>query len=372
MSFIDDIGKFISGIPIVGNITDEIDRGAYQTLGKPLEWLGLVNGLDDWKSKSHLAGIIAATYGLGGWAAAPEAAGLDVGAGISASAAAEAAAAEAAAVGGEMAGFTGAPAFDLGATLTPTATALAEETAAAGSYGGLTGAESVIPEAASPLASNPALPDIPAASAVADVAPAATAGPGAAPGVEALPSAAGLSTGAETLTSADFGSGATKFMDSPLKWTGEAITGNPFKSLMALNALNSLNKADMMKGGNTAQQESYDKYLNAINPDEATKNAQLNVLKSNITEQGTLAQRRMDDTLAARGIRGKGKAAPAGDLSEAKRKAENAAYNQIFGKFNVPTTPGPVNYSPSVGNIAAGDATNVANQLLAMQLMRGR
>ena len=341
------------GVKEVGNLFPDSTPilGGMKQLGQ---------GMRDYSGPISTAAMMAlGAYGAGGGFAAP---GLESAAGMSTGAETLTAADFGAAGLGAGEGAAAPAAFDLSTALTPTATALAEETAAAGNYGGLTQAGSVFEEA--PLAANPALSAVPA-----------PATPLPAP---AIPAAAtpgymgeGVMSPAE-MSAIDAGSGATKFMDNPLQWTGEAITNNPFKSLIALNALNSLNKADMMKGGNEAQQQSYSNYLGAINPDETTKNAQLNVLKSNISEQSGLAQRRLDDTLAARGIRGKGRAAPTGDISEAQRKAENEAYNQIFGKFNVPGAPGPANYSPSAGNLAMGDATSVANQLLALQLARGR
>jgi hypothetical protein len=58
-----------------------------------------------------------------------------------------------------------------------------------------------------------------------------------------------------------------------------------------------------------------------------------------------------------------------GDVSEASRLAKNAAYNKIFGTYNVPGSPGPANYSPSAGNLAVGNAAQLTNYLLPLYQM---
>jgi hypothetical protein len=139
--------------------------------------------------------------------------------------------------------------------------------------------------------------------------------------------------------------------------------------MAGLNVANSFNQANMMKGVNDAQQKSYQDYLNAINPTPAVKQTQYNTLAGNVDTQANIAQKQTADSLAARGIRGKGAAAPVGDVSEASRMAKNAAYNKIFGTYNVPGSPGPANYSPSATNIGVGNASQLTNYLLPLYQM---
>lgn len=151
------------------------------------------------------------------------------------------------------------------------------------------------------------------------------------------------------------------------------IKGNPIKStlgaLAGANLLSSLTSASMAKDANTAQQESYDKYLNTLNPPDTVKDVRFGALAENARAQGVIAQKRIDDSLAARGIRGRGIAAPTGDTTEAIRKSINDAYNQIFGTYNVPGSPGPANYSPSPGQLFAGNAGQMAAQGIPLALL---
>lgn len=180
--------------------------------------------------------------------------------------------------------------------------------------------------------------------------------------LEADIAAGEIPAGTDVLSSFGAGQGVKDAATGSMKWVGE----NPLSSLMVLNLLNSWNQANMMKGGNEAQQQSYLDYLKNINPTEEQKMAQLNAARADIAAKSTLTQKKLDETLAARGVRGKGKVAETGDLAEKRRLAENAAYNMIWGKTNVPTAPGPVPYAPSVGNLAAGSTA----QLFAQELAR--
>lgn len=172
----------------------------------------------------------------------------------------------------------------------------------------------------------------------------------------------------------------------------DLITKNPTmlpgSAMAIMNLLNSKNKAGMMGDLNTAQQQSYKDYtgaqtknytdyLNAINPPADVKSSQFNTLLSNVNTQATLAAKRTADAMAARGVRGRGTAAPSGDLSEARRKAASDAYNQIYGKFNVPSgplniAPGPANYAPSTGDVATSDLTSTSNYLLPLMMMMSK
>jgi hypothetical protein len=157
-----------------------------------------------------------------------------------------------------------------------------------------------------------------------------------------------------------------------MKWVGENKLKSAGLGLMASNVISSMNQSNMMQGANEAQQQSYKEYLNALNPTEDVKSSRYNALASNVRSQSTAAQKKIDDALAARGVRGKGKAAPAGDVSEAEREALNQAYNQIYGTYNVPGSPGPTNYSPSGTNLAVGNTTQLASQALPLMLLMSK
>lgn len=154
--------------------------------------------------------------------------------------------------------------------------------------------------------------------------------------------------------------------------TGGWIKENPIKSILAANALSSVLQSGMMGDVNKAQQESYANYLNAINPPEAVKRARYGALAENARTMGTLTQKRIDESLAARGVRGKGRAAPTGDVAEATRKSLNDAYNMIFGQYNVPGGPGPVNYAPSAGQLAGQSTAQMAAQGIPLMLLMSK
>lgn len=115
MSWLSDLGDFISGIPIVGNVTDFIDKSVYDTFDVIGQGLGLnkANNLlgmseDQFRNQiMHPIGIAAATYGLGSALSAPTAVGE--------AGAAGAAGAEGAIAGGTAAGSEAIPAIAAGA-----------------------------------------------------------------------------------------------------------------------------------------------------------------------------------------------------------------------------------------------------------------
>ena len=157
--------------------------------------------------------------------------------------------------------------------------------------------------------------------------------------------------------------------ESALDWVGNNKMKTAGLALMANNILGSFNQADMAGDVNQAQQQSYQKYLDTINPPESVKQVRYQALAKNAETQSALARKRLDESLASRGIRGKGMAAPSGDMSEAERSSLNNAYNAIFSQYNVPSTPGPVDYAPSAGNLAAGNTTQAVNQMIPLMLM---
>lgn len=97
MSWLSDLGDFISGIPIVGNVTDFIDKSVYDTFDVIGQGLGLnkANNLlgmseDQFRNQiMHPIGIAAATYGLGSALSAPASIGEGAAAGSAGMAGAE-------------------------------------------------------------------------------------------------------------------------------------------------------------------------------------------------------------------------------------------------------------------------------------------
>lgn len=150
------------------------------------------------------------------------------------------------------------------------------------------------------------------------------------------------------------------------------IQGNPRTALgaglMGMNVLKSMSAAKAAGDLNKAQQQSYQDYLSAINPPESVKAARSNQLLSNVNTQYSKAARQLENALAARGVRGRGAVAPLGDLAQAKAKSMGDAYNQIYGTYNVPSSPGPVNYSPGAASTVLGDTSSIANYLLPLYL----
>jgi hypothetical protein len=156
---------------------------------------------------------------------------------------------------------------------------------------------------------------------------------------------------------------------SILDWIKNNKQMSAMLGLGGLNALNSFNQAGMMSDANKAQQASYQSYLNALNPTPAVQATRYNTLAGNVNTTAAQAEKNIADSLAARGIRGTGTAAPMGDVSEAQREALNAAYNQIYGTYNVPGSPGPANYAPNAANLGISNATGTANYLLPLMMM---
>jgi len=123
-------------------------------------------------------------------------------------------------------------------------------------------------------------------------------------------------------------------------------------------------QADMADKAADAERKSYKAYLNTINPPDEVKETRFNELKSQVLSQVPGMQRRLEDQLASRGIRGAGAAAPIGDFDEATQKALNDAYFKIYGQYNVPNTPGPATAAPSTTDILGSNLGQVGAYML--------
>ncbi len=124
----------------------------------------------------------------------------------------------------------------------------------------------------------------------------------------------------------------------------------------------------MMKEQNKAQQKSYGNYLSTINPPADVKEARFNELRSSVLERAPGARRGTANRLAGRGIRGKGPAAPVAETDDAIQRSINDAYFKIYGDYNVPSQPGPTDYSPSFWNLMGESTGDIGSYLLANRL----
>jgi hypothetical protein len=361
--------------PVVGGVVGGIYGGPAGAAGGAAAGGGFASKWrgDDNEAAAKRAAIAGGLAYLGGTVAQGMSGGSSAGAAIGADA--MDAAAGAAMTGGNVAGSAPLATSTLNSVL-DSATPLAEAMAAADTIAPTASVAEFVPTATEAAAqtTNPNLASIlgdMGATAESNAAIAAGgAGGGSALATAAQPAAEIPATQAP-LPLDEFSTPATTWdkISSSFNKAGSWATENPMKVLFGLNAINSLSKAGMMSGANDAQQKSYQDYLNTINAPTAVKNARFDTLAGNVRSAGTLAQQKIDDTLAARGVRGKGKSAPTGDLAEATRKSMNDAYNSIFSQYNVPSTPGPVNYSPGVANLLTGDMTQMAAQGIPLALI---
>ena len=137
---------------------------------------------------------------------------------------------------------------------------------------------------------------------------------------------------------------------------------------LAMQGYGMYQQSEMMKDLNKANQKSYDKYLTTINPTADVQASRFNELKSGILERAPGARTGTANRLAARGIRGQGAGAPVAETDTDIQQAINDAYFQIYGQYNVPSQPGPANYSPSFGNLVGSNAGDIGSYLLAKRL----
>lgn len=183
------------------------------------------------------------------------------------------------------------------------------------------------------------------------------------PGVDYIGPPSAGEGGASTLSPVEVDEGA----GGPLSFLGKNKT---LPILAGSQLLNTFAQKDMFEGLNEAQGQSYADYLKSINPPDSVKQARFREAKSNISNTATTARRRLSDTLAARGIRGRGTASPNAGLERGVMKAENDAYNQIFGQYNVPGTPPPVNYTPGIASLLGKNVSDIGTLLFLQELAK--
>lgn len=251
----------------------------------------------------------------------------------------------------------------------------AQETGAVGAFGG--GGPSIGSTAVPAITSAGALPS-PIAPAIGAAAGGAAGGipasifgetGGAATAPTGVPGAA-LPTTADALVSggANIPPAGTSIVD---KIISGAKTVLPAASLVGSNVLGSGQQADMLGDLNQANLDAYNQYLGNINPPKDVLDTRFDAARTQIRGAASGARRRISDTLASRGIRGQGVAAPLAEFeTDVVLPAESQAFNQIFGQFNVPSAPGPANFAPTGGQLAGTSLAQSANQLLPLILAR--
>jgi len=178
------------------------------------------------------------------------------------------------------------------------------------------------------------------------------------PAGAAMINPANYSMGISPITTTPSGGGISSLLKGGKSWALPA-------TLLGSNLLSSYNQAQMMEDLAKSQEESYEDYLTAINPPEEVKEERFRGLKEGILKEAPAARRRSESRLAGRGIRGRGVTSPAVQKEGDIQDAINAAHLAIYGTYNVPSTPGPVNYAPGTANLMGSNIADLST-LLAM------
>jgi hypothetical protein len=152
---------------------------------------------------------------------------------------------------------------------------------------------------------------------------------------------------------------------SNIDWGGIAKGVLPAAVSIGGQYLASKNQADMMKDYAAASRQAWNDYLARMQPSASEKAASYNAQMSDIASQGTQAARRLNNTLAARGIRGRGTVSPNVNLQSQIMDASNDAYNNVYGienryPYGTPTQT-PTFYYPSTGNLMGTSLGQTAN-----------
>lgn len=175
----------------------------------------------------------------------------------------------------------------------------------------------------------------------------------------------GSAAPAADITSGDFGFTPTPDVaGSGIDWGGIAQKVVP----IGMSIYGANQQAKMGQGLADAQNASYQQYLDTLNPSAEAKEAQFNALKSQVTSQAPIMRRKLSNQLASRGVRGQGLASPISSVAKDTQSDINNAYFNVYGKYNTPSAPPPVNYAPSTGNIMGKNVGDIG-MMLALQDM---
>ena len=129
-------------------------------------------------------------------------------------------------------------------------------------------------------------------------------------------------------------------------------------------------QSNMMKDLAGAQTASYNQYLNQLNPPPETKNAQFRDLESQVVKNVPIMQRRLRNELASKGVRGQGLASPTAAGQNQMNDLRNQAYFDVYGKYNVPQTPPPVNFTPGTSNLIGSNIGDIGALMTARKLFQ--
>lgn len=135
---------------------------------------------------------------------------------------------------------------------------------------------------------------------------------------------------------------------------------------LGATALGSYSQSKMAKDTAKQSEKSYDKYLSTINPPKDVLDARFSQAKDYIMGSAPTAQRRLENSLASRGIRGRGATSPLSNQNQAVQDALNDAYFQVYTNYNVPSTAPPVVPTPSAGQLFGTNLAQSANYLLPL------
>ena len=157
---------------------------------------------------------------------------------------------------------------------------------------------------------------------------------------------------------------------------GSGNTGNSnlgsMAALLGSQYLGSNAQSDMMQQLADAQNQSYQKYLGSINPPDAVKDARFNELQSQVLTQAPIMQRRISDAAASRGIKGQGILPEIASGEKGVQDAINKAYFNVYGDYNVPNQPPPVNFAPSTGNLMGSNIGDLLSMLSMQKIINPR
>lgn len=117
-----------------------------------------------------------------------------------------------------------------------------------------------------------------------------------------------------------------------------------------------------------AQGQSYQQYLNALNPPEEAKQAMFNKVNSEILSSSPVMMRKISNELASRGVRGQGTASPMAGAQRGVTDAQRKAYLDIYGRYNVPQALPPVNWAPGTSNILGKNASDIGSLMMMKSL----
>lgn len=131
----------------------------------------------------------------------------------------------------------------------------------------------------------------------------------------------------------------------------------------AVNYLGGRQQAKIAKKAEKKEDRRWDQYLNSINPPQDVLDTRFAAAKNQIVGSAPTAMRRVENTLASRGIKGKGAVSPISDQAQSVQDALNQAYFQTYGNYNVPARPGPASVAPSGNQLFAINAAKSFNEL---------